>query len=139
MNSLLLSTDKWDLTVDGAGNIAVATGPHAIAQDVASAVRVFLGECWYDVTLGVPYLQHILGQKPSLQYMKSQFIAAGMTVPGVSSIACFLTGPGRRREIGGQLQIADSNGVTVAMIETTNLQGVDPWYVNAAVDGAFEA
>lgn len=138
MNSLLLSTDKWDLTVDGAGNIAVTTGPYAIAQDVASAVRVFLGECWYDATLGVAYLQQILGQKPSLQFMKAQFIAAGLTVPGVASIACFLTGPGPSREVGGQLQITSNDG-TLVIAETTNLQGVAPWYVNAAVDGAFEA
>lgn len=131
MNTLLLSSDKWDLTVDAAMNIAVATGRYAIAQDVASAVRTFLGELWYDTTQGVPYFQQILGMMPSLQFMKSQFVAAGLTVPGVSSIKCFLTGPGRSREVGGQLQIIDDNG-NMIVVNTTNLQGIAPWYVNAA-------
>jgi hypothetical protein len=135
MNTLLLSTDNWDLTVDNSGNIAIAQGPYAIAQDVASAVRTFLGECWYDTTQGVPYLEQILGQLPSLQFMKAKFIAAGLTVPGVASIACFLTGPGSNRELGGQLQITDTDGNFV-VIQTTNLQGIAPWYVNAATDGA---
>lgn len=130
MNTLLLSTD-WDLSIDGAGNIAVAKGQYAIAQDVASAVRTFLGECWYDVSQGVPYFENILGYRPSLQFMKSRFIAAGMTVPGVASIVCFLTGPGTARMVGGQLQITD-DGDNLLLVETTQLQGVAPWYINAA-------
>jgi len=60
MDTLLLDLDNWDLTVDAAGNWAVASPPYAIAQDVASAIKTFqlqagpndpvLGECWYDNT-----------------------------------------------------------------------------------------
>lgn len=135
MNTLLLSeplTEEpsgWDLTLDAAGNLAVAIGPYAIAQDVASAVRLFLGELWYDTTSGVPYDQ-ILGQRPPLQFLKAQFVAAAMTVPGVASVLCFLTGPGRNREVGGQVQITDNTGRLTVIESTTILQpGVVPWYI----------
>ena len=62
MNTIALSSPAWDLEVDATGNIAMATGPNAIAQDVASAISTFLGEVYYDTTLGVPYLTDVLAQ-----------------------------------------------------------------------------
>lgn len=129
MNTLKLDNENWDLTLDAGGNLAVATGHMAIAQDVASTVRLFKGELWYATDQGVPYFEEILGQLPSLQFMKAKFIAAGMTVPGVESIKCFLTGPGPNREIGGQLQIMNDDGV-LAVVETTTFTGNPPWYVS---------
>ncbi len=110
----------------------MATGRYAIAQDVASAVRTFQGEVWYDTTFGVPYWQQILGYLPSLQFMKSQFDAVGMTVPNVASIACFLTGPGPDRAVGGQLQIVDDDGFP-SVVFSPGL-GTAPWYVSAISD-----
>lgn len=131
MNTLLLDLDTWDLTVNSSGNIAVATGPYAIAQDVASAVRLFQGELWYDYQAGIPYFDQILGHLPSAQYMKSQFIAAGETVPEVASIKCFLTGPDRAtRLVGGQLQIMDTLDGIVAVAGSDIFQGGAPWYVS---------
>ena len=53
-STLALELQDWDLCVDTSGNIALATEPYAIAQDVASACKTFLGECWYDTTYGIP-------------------------------------------------------------------------------------
>ena len=131
MNTLRLDPDTWDLVVTPSGDIAVATGAYAIAQDVASAVRLFSGELWYDTSQGLPYFQQILGKLPSLQFMKSKFIVAGLTVPGVVSIKCFLTGPPKAtRELGGQLQITDDRGQLSVL--TTGAFGAEPWYFNAA-------
>lgn len=131
MNTMLLDAATWDLAVTPSGDIAVSTGPYAIAQDVASAVRLFQGELWYDTTQGLPYFQQILGRLPSLQFLKTKFIAAGMTVPSVVSIACFLSGPDKAtRQLGGQLQITDDRGQLSVL--TTGAFGSDPWYVNAA-------
>jgi hypothetical protein len=119
----------WDIYADASGNIAVNPPPLATAQDVASACRLFLGELWYDTTQGMPFFQKILGYLPSAQFLKSQFIAAAMTVPGVASVVCYLTGPGATRTLGGQLQITDiAGGVSVA--GTNAFQGEAPWYVN---------
>ena len=41
MKTLLLRPDTWDLTLDSAGNIAVAENPYALAQDAASAIKLF--------------------------------------------------------------------------------------------------
>lgn len=131
-NLIIFSEDvyDWDLTVDSGGNLAVTTGAYAIAQDVASAVRLFLGELWYDTAQGIPYLEQIFGQRPPLQFLKAKFVGAGMTVPEVASIVCFLTGPGFDRQVGGELQITDNLGRVTVIESTTILQpGVSPWYV----------
>lgn len=130
MDTLLLTT-AWDLTTDAQGDIALATGHYAVAQDVASAVRTFQGEVWYDTTAGVPYLQSILGKRPPLGFVKAKLIAAGLTVPTVAKIVCFLTGPGVDRQLGGQLQIYNADGVLAALVTATTFQGGLPYYVSA--------
>lgn len=140
MNTLLLST-SWDLSVDDSGNIAMATGAYAIAQDVATACRTFQGECWYNRNLGVLYLPQplsnvsppasILGQRPSIPYLKAQLIAAGLTVPGTVAIKAFLTGPDlKTRTVGGQLQITDDTG-TLSVTGGPLQAGGVPWYVQS--------
>ena len=54
-DTLLLDLTNWDLVLDVNGNIAIARPPYALAQDAASAVKTFQGECYYDTTLGIPY------------------------------------------------------------------------------------
>lgn len=141
MNTLQLSkptpTGGWDLVLTADGNLAVLTGPAAIAQDVASEVRTFEGECWYDTTKGVPYLTQILDKLPSLQFLKRKFIAAALRVPNVAGVLCFLTGPSQRtRQLGGQLQITDDDGVLL-LVETPSVAGVAPWYVVGASSAAL--
>ncbi len=138
MKTLLLSPPSigensgWDLVLDSNGNLSIATGAYAIAQDVASAARLFLGELWYDTTQGIPYLEQILGYRPSLQFVKAQLVAAGESVPGVANIKCFLVGPGSNRQVGGQMQITDNSGSVSVIESTTILQpGVAPWYVQS--------
>lgn len=145
MTSLLLSlpgvdpfTDSgWDLTLDSAGNIALATGDYAVAQDVACACRTFAGELWYDTTRGIPYLQNFLGFRPSLQFLKSVLIGAASVVPGFGSVQIFLTGPGNNGVVGGQIQLTNSQGEPIGSINTTDLQGTLPWYIQAAQYGAY--
>lgn len=132
------SGSGWDLVIDTSGNLAVAKGGEALAQDVASAVRTFLGEAWYDGTLGVPYYENILGRRVSLQYLKQVFANAGLIVPNVASIKIFLTGPSLGRVIGGQLQITSVDG-QIVVAQTGNLLGVAPWWVQAASEEAVGA
>ena len=120
----------WDLALNASGNIILATGSYAVAQNIATAARTFLGECWYDTTKGVPYSQQILGQMPSYQFMKARFVAAALTIRGVASAQCFLTGPGRvARTIGGQIQARLTNG-TIVVVTSPEI-GVAPWYAQA--------
>lgn len=111
MNTLLLATDTWDLVLDANGNIAMASEPYAIAQDVASAVKLFAAELWYDTSQGIPYFQNILGQRPQQQYIKAQIEKAALTVPGVSKARClFASFVGR--QLTGQIQIIDTTGAS---------------------------
>ena len=112
-STLLLSRAPWDLCLDAAGNIAVATAPYALAQDAASAIRLFLGEGWYDTTIGVPYFQQILGQYPSVAFIKGELVAAALSVPGVTAASVFLTGLAHRK-LTGQVQITDAAGAVMS-------------------------
>lgn len=103
MNTLLLAQNKWDLVINTSGDIALATDPYSVAQDVASAIRLFLGELWYNVTAGVPYFEQILGKNVSLQVIKAQFVAAALTVPEVVAAECFLSSV-KDRTLSGQVQ-----------------------------------
>src|SRR4051812_14809197 len=99
--TLLLDVSSWDLLLDAAGNWALASPPYAVAQDVASAQRLFLGELWYDQTKGVPYFEKFLAHPPPVQLFESYEEAAALTVPGVVSAQCQVTQI-NNREVSGQ-------------------------------------
>lgn len=111
MKSLLLDTVEWDLVKDAAGNIALCEDPYAIAQDAACAIRLFWQELWYDTTKGIHYWQTILGQFPSIPYLKSQFVAAALTVPGAAAAVCFISSI-EGRKVSGEVQITTTSGQT---------------------------
>jgi len=108
-NTLLLDQSVWDLVLDVNGNIALAGTPYSIAQDVASAIRTFLGECWYDTSLGLPYWQQILGELPPLQYIADQMQDQAKTIPNVVDSKATFTSF-KNRSLAGQIQIIDTDG-----------------------------
>lgn len=108
--TLALDQTAWDLVLDINGNWALASSPYSIAQDVSSAVRTFLGECWYDISLGLPYWQKVLGKYPPLSFVKQQIIIAALTVPNVVK-ANVVFKDINSRLITGQIQITDTDGV----------------------------
>lgn len=111
MNTLLLAVGDWDLVTDAAGNIAMATEPYALAQDVASAIRLFQGELWYNNVPGVPYFAEILGKAPPVQLFKERMVQAALTVPGVVSAECSID-QFEGRTVQGQVTFRDSSGQT---------------------------
>ncbi len=110
MRTVLLDTVAWDLVVDARNNIAVAEEPYALAQDAASAIRLFLDELWYDTVKGIPYDTTILGQEVPLALLKQQFSAAALTVPGIVNAQVFIRSIDGR-DVQGQVQVTDANGV----------------------------
>ena len=109
MYTWLLTPDGSALVLDASGNIAVAGPPYSQAQDAASAIKLFLGEYYYDTTQGTPYFNTTLGHNPPLQLIKSQAVAAALTVPGVVSASCFIT-DFTARQVSGQVQIINQQG-----------------------------
>jgi hypothetical protein len=122
VNTLLLNAN-WDLTLNTSGNIATAYDDapvpanereaYALAQDAASAIKTFQGECWYNTLLGVPYWVSILGQWPPITLMKAKFVSAALTVPDVASAVCYIASF-TNREITGQVQITSVSGQLAA-------------------------
>jgi hypothetical protein len=109
MNSMLLDRTAWDLVLDASGNWAMGSNPYAIAQDVASAIKLFLGELYYDTTKGIPYFQQILGQWPPLALVRTRIEAAALTVPEVVQARCVITAF-EGRIISGQVFVIDRTG-----------------------------
>jgi hypothetical protein len=109
LNTLLLDNLVWELVLDSNGSIALAEPPYAVAQDVASACLLFLGELWYDTTQGVPYWQQLLGQNPTTSQIAAAFNAAALTVPGVVTANTVITSIAGR-EVSGQVQFSTSDG-----------------------------
>jgi hypothetical protein len=109
MKTLLLTRDKWDICLDASGNLAIAEAPYQVAQDVASAIRLFKGELWFDTAPGVPYWEGILGQQTTMQYVKAQFISAAQRVPTVVAAQCFLDSLDGRA-LSGQVQVITQDG-----------------------------
>jgi hypothetical protein len=115
--TLLLDREMWDFTVDSYGNIALTEGPYALAQDVASAVKLFLGELYYDTLQGVPYWQEVLGKWPPLVLVKYRIVQAALTIPGVVDTptpVVYIT-KWEDRVLSGQLQFTDENGQRLAV------------------------
>jgi hypothetical protein len=124
MDTLLLDQVTWDLVLDADENIAKATDPYALAQDAASVIRTWLGEVYFDTTLGIPWQQQVFGRTPSLSLLKEQLKAAALTVPEVGSVEVFLV-TGDARTVGGQIQVTSEQGlVAVADFTVINPQGV---------------
>ena len=113
MDTLALDRTTWDLFLDTRGDIAVASNPYSLAQDAASAIRLFSGELYYDTTQGVPYFGQILGQMPPLEFMKAQFVGAALTTPEITAARCFISGI-NGRTLTGQVQTVSAAGVAVA-------------------------
>lgn len=109
MNTLLLDTATWDLCKDAQGNIAMASAPYALAQDVASAIKTFLDEVWYDDTQGIPYFTQILGHAPPVTVFQEYMVRAALTVPGVVSAQCVISSF-EGRTVTGQVPFTDVNG-----------------------------
>lgn len=111
-NTLPLNLDSWDLELDAAGNWNL-TGPDAsLAQDVASAIRTFLGECWYDITLGMPYFQTILGKLPPASLITSKIEQAAKTISGVATVKVVGLGLNKQRVLTGTVVVTSATSTT---------------------------
>ena len=121
-STLLLDQSSWDLVLDSNGNIAVASDPYSLAQDAASAIQTYLGECYWDTTVGVPWLTNILGKSPPLALVKAEIATAAMTVPDVSGATCFISSI-NQRGISGQIQVTS---VKTGLVSVSNFMVINP-------------
>ena len=84
METMALTT-KWDLDLDGYGNLATVSDEAAIAQNVATACLVWRGEYYWDTDFGVPY-KNILGEQPPLSSVSAYLSECAQTVDSVETV-----------------------------------------------------
>jgi hypothetical protein len=114
-STILLDVLAWDLTLDANNNIALASPPYSVSQDMSSQCRQWKGEYIYSSNDGVP-LATILGSAPNLGLMKSDFAVAAGQVPGTANVKCFISSIVERL-VSGQVQatVTLSNGSTLVV------------------------
>jgi hypothetical protein len=99
--------EDWDLALDGYGNIAVLEGHGRVAQDVATAVKLFRGEAIFHIDMGVPYLADILANSPQEAIIRSHLTKRAYTVPDVATVE-FRRISFKNRIFTGELIITDT-------------------------------
>ncbi|QDH17396.1 hypothetical protein [Swingsia samuiensis] len=112
MRSLLLDRSTWDLVVDANGNLALCDEPYATLQAVACAARCWLGDHFYDTSLGISYQQMSAPGGFPVATLKNQIEQAAASVDGVQSAQCLLVGPRADRSLGGTILVKLKTGET---------------------------
>ncbi len=110
MNSLALF-EKWDLTLDAGGDLAVVEDTRRIVQDVASYVRTFQGEAYYARQDGIPYFIRELGSLPPAELVRARSNARALEVPGVAQADTQLSRL-EKRTLSGTIRITTETGET---------------------------
>lgn len=109
----LAAGSDWDITVDSTGNIAILEGPAAVAMDVACACQVFLGECYYNNTLGIPWQENILGKQFSGSYLAQKLEAEAMKISVVTDAIAVVTIDRTTRKVTATIRVTDDEDNTI--------------------------
>ena len=102
----------WDITQDVNGNIVTATGPYAIAQNVANVVRLFTNDAYFDKDKGIPHFDIELGHVPPYSILRTRIVQAAEAVEGVADAVVTFTDPASR-VLGGEILLTLTTGETV--------------------------
>lgn len=104
------SGDDWDITLDADGDILVIEGGAAVAMDVACACQVFLGECYYDNTLGIPYQTNILGKAFSGSYLAQKLQNEAKKITAVNDAVATVTINRTTRKVNATIRVTTTEG-----------------------------
>lgn len=107
--SFYLDPDSWDITLDGSGQMKISNNPYSIAQDVACAVKVIRGECYFDNTLGLRYYDELMGQPCSTGTVTAAIRAEAMKITTVSNASVTIIPDQSTRTSKVYIEITDTN------------------------------
>jgi len=116
MNTLTLD-ENWDLSLNADGNIEIATGDYAIAQNCANAVRLFTNEAFFDRQKGIPHFSIELGSSvmASMAVFKNAIREACLGVDGTTDCEIILNHNKENRLEGGQISLETVNGSQISI------------------------
>lgn len=78
----------WDLNLDG-NNINIVRKQEELAQTLRNKLIFIRGEWRYEITVGIPYFEHILIDNPNLTIIESLFKKAILETNGVLKMLRF--------------------------------------------------
>lgn len=82
----LLLDENWDVTLTEAGNLALAEGDYATAQNVANECRLFTRDAFFAQDDGIPWYVAQLGKPLARSVASSRMRRAASDVDGVASV-----------------------------------------------------
>ena len=110
----LFLNDSWDITLDGAGNLATTSGRYCDAQNVANAVRLFTNDAYLAQRKGVPHFSLDLGVKPAISEVRAQYRNAALGVENIADATVEIAGlDTETRAMTGTITATTENGETV--------------------------
>lgn len=112
MLSLLLDKN-WDITLDSAGNLAVADKNYSIAQSVANAVKLFINDAYFNTDIGIPHFDVTLKRNPALSVIRSHIKKAAVSVDGVKNADVIINND--NGIIQGEIRITLENGERISV------------------------
>lgn len=80
-----------DIYLDGNGNISLSFDLTAVLQACSQASQTLLGECIYNINLGVPYEQALWIGVPNFAQFNASLRIALLQVPGVIEVVSLIT------------------------------------------------
>ena len=112
----LFLNDAWDITLDGAGNLATTSGRYCDAQNVANAVRLFTNDAYLRQRQGVPHFSLDLGVKPAMSEVRAVYREAALGVENIADASVEIAGlDTETRAMTGRITATSENGETVAV------------------------
>ena len=110
----LYLNDKWDITLDGAGNLATTSGRYCDAQNIANAVRLFTNDAYLRQRQGVPHFDIDLGVKPALSEVRAVYRETALAVENIAEATVKIEGlDTETRAMTGTIHSTNENGETV--------------------------
>ena len=112
----LFLNDSWDITLDGAGNIATTAGRYCDAQNVANAVRLFTNDAYLRQRQGGPHFSLDLGVKPAESEVRQAFREAALNVENIADVSIELVGlDTETRAMTGTITATSESGEVVSV------------------------
>jgi len=115
LRELALDPLTGDLRVTG-GELSVLTGKEALAQRIAVRLRTFLGEWIFDITIGTPWFQNILGTRRREGLIQTLVRARVQNTPGVERVVTMTVSLNKQRvaSISGKVLAEGGDGIPIS-------------------------